>query len=240
MNQSKSNRQDRKKRNQIRNKTQRMYFGPSYGIKTQTNVRATLQTTANLTTTLGTNGFLQSFTWNLFQGGSQLQDNYRYFEVTGWRLDVTLPSVPATTDSFFQAAVGMLPINFLVDGTNYTAPVDVRNVLGLPGSVNLKEGQKNIGKWFPAACKQVYPTRVFSSGGSSAAATLFAYFNDVGVNETAAIVEIYCDAVFYGMQYQNPSVNAWKFGPEHVNSCEEIDDRLSVATSNKPKSKTRK
>jgi len=189
-------------------------------------MKTTMQAYFQFTTLTGTNGFNQALNWPLFQGGSQLQDVYRYFEVTGWKVDVTLPTVVATTDSFYSGAVGFLPANFLIDGINTLVPTDPRDVLMLPGAVNVKDGLSNTGRWFPPPCKQVYPTSILLSGRTQLSGNLVGYFNDIGVNETPAVVEVYCDVVFYGIQLQNPSINYIKISAPD-DSCEEIDDRIS-------------
>jgi hypothetical protein len=213
---------------------------PSYGQKVQTAARDTLNTYVQMNSTLGANGFNYQVNWPSLQGGSQQADKYRYFEVTGWRIDVTLPSVTATLDSFYNGSAAILPVNYVIDNFTTTVPTDSRQVLQLPGAVNVKEGVSNTGKWFPPPCKQVYPTMIFASGGLRPAFALVGYLNDIGLNETALVVEVYCDVIFYGQQLELSSITVLKFGlnSESADSdTEEITSlsKVSVPVQGKPK-----
>lgn len=215
------------------------YASPSFGMKYQSKIRTTLTAYVQLNTLTGTNGFNQTVNWPAFQGGAQLQDIYRYFEVTGWRVDCTLPTVSATTDSFYSGAAGLLPCNYLIEGINILVPTDQRDVLLLPGSVNIKQGQANKGRWIPSPFKQVFPTSSFVSGGTRLATNLIGYFNDIGVNETPAVIEIYCDIIAYGIQLQIPSITYVQLDPPRIESCEEIEEVKSTRSVSVVKKKPR-
>lgn len=167
----------------------------------------TLATTYTLTSgVLGTNGSVTTFNWNFLKDTVGLSHIYRYFEVVGFKLEVTLATTTAATDSFNELAVGFLPINYITEGVISTSatPGDSRSVLVLPGSVNAQPGASNKGRWFANEFKQQFSTAdAFSTTLNRAMGSLIWYADDVGISETVGFINLFVNCRFYGREFYN-------------------------------------
>jgi len=149
---------------------------------------------------IGTDGYISTIAWNSFSELANLVELYQYFEITGYKLDVSLSPSVAT---FYQGAAAYRPINYLAGEVGSSAaPTNAYPIMELPGAVWLQAGTQNKGKWCPSTCKQVYSTRAAISGANSAGNLIF-YVNNVGVIESVGGYDLKLNLKFYSKQYSS-------------------------------------
>jgi hypothetical protein len=239
MNRTKNNRKNKTRGQRGRGAPLMKFANPRFGQLDEYSTYETLPAEVQLFTTTGTNGFNVSVNWQAFQDGFNLSLQYRYFEVLGWRIDATIPSVSATTDSFFDGSVCFYPANYTIDGIPTVVPTDSRSVLRQQGAVNLKISEKNTGRWFAPTTKQVYSTDSFTR--SNLAGSVLAYFDDVGTLEYPLSLIVSCNVKLYGQKYtsaQATSVLKAYPSQEGVRPTKEDEDEvISVRSTSKSKRK---
>lgn len=152
----------------------------------------------------GLNGILVDIFHGSFAGFQRLANIYKYFEITGLKLDFTLATTTAATDSFNGGSVAYVPINYVLGENPGTGPGStpgsIAQVQDLAGAINVQSGASNRGKWFPTLSKQFYSCSAVISNNTRAG-QIVAYFDDIGPSETVGDVVISMNVRFSCRQY---------------------------------------
>lgn len=149
----------------------------------------------------GLNGGFQTINWLFFNDGAPLANVYKYFEIVGCRIKVSMASTTAVSDSFIDASVAYFPINYTKEGFISTAPSFESNVTELPGSVWVQYGAKNYGQWFYPQIKEQFSCSDAFGTSNRAAGSLVWYVNDAGVSELFGVVDIEVNVRFSQREY---------------------------------------
>jgi len=149
----------------------------------------------------GLNGIIYNISYNLFSDISEYVGVYKYFEITGYKLDFTNATTEAATDSFIFGEIGLRQLNYVIGETvTATTPSTPQAVADLPGAINVQPGANNRGRWVTTQSKQVYCVRDAVTSARPVF-DLIAYFQDVGISETVGAVLITLNVKFYGKEY---------------------------------------
>jgi len=183
------------------NNVERMYIAPLLKKVDNSSTIVTLAIDAPLQGgAIGLNGQLVPFNFAQFGDSETIPTMYKYFEILGYRLSFSLAQTVAALDSFNGATIAFYPVNNLLDSTFSAAPSSPIQVDKLEGSIFVQSTYKNVGKWFPNICKQVYPTTALS--GSVLAGYIIAYIDDIGtLNEIVGQVKVEMNIKAYGRRY---------------------------------------
>jgi hypothetical protein len=147
------------------------------------------------------NGGVTPINWVAFNDAAPLNSLYKYFEIVGCRIRVSLASTVAATDSFLAGAVAFYPINYFVEGFPSTAPTQLTSVNELPGSVFIQYGANNYGRWFNPNIKHQFSCSDAFGPSNRAAGSIIWFVDDLGISETAAIVDIELNLRFTQREY---------------------------------------
>lgn len=149
---------------------------------------------------VGTNGLLIPVTFSTFGDSEVFPTLWKYFEIEGYRLSFNLATTTNARNSFNAATIAWYPVNNLIDATFSTVPATAEQVDKLEGSIFVQSDYKNVGKWFPNRCKQVYPSTAMTGGVT--AGYLIAYVDDIGVlNEEIGHAKIEMNVRAYARRY---------------------------------------
>ena len=149
-----------------------------------------------------TNGGIQTVSWTAFNDAAPLAQIYKYFEIVGCRVRVSMASTAAAVDSFQDAVVAWYPLNYTKDPTPSSVPTVESCVTELPGSVYVQYGAKNYGKWFyPYIKEQFSVIDSFSTANNRVCGVLIWYVNDAGISETFGIADIEMNVRFHERLY---------------------------------------
>jgi len=147
------------------------------------------------------NGSATPVNWTGFNDAAPLNSLYKYFEIVGCRIRVSLASTTAATDSFVAGAVAWYPINYFVEGFPTTAPTTLASVNELPGSVWIQYGANNFGRWFNPGIKHQFSCSDAFGPSLRSAGSLIWYVDDLGISETAGVCDIEMNLRFSQREY---------------------------------------
>ncbi len=149
----------------------------------------------------GTNGINVALNYSNFTDIGEMLGVYSYFEILGYKIDFSLGTTAAITDSFYSLALGLKTANYVIgEVVSSTVPTSGQYVMELPGSIWIQQGSKNFGKWCMPNCKQVFSVRDAYSNARSFG-NLVAYANDAGVSELLGQAIVTLNVRFYGKDY---------------------------------------
>ena len=183
---------------------------------------------------LGINGQYFNFNWGDYRDTLAMAKLFRYFDVLSHKVEFSLASTAAATDSFNGGSIAFLPINYHVEGAYAVVPDGKRAVQELPGAVNIQYGANNKGQWYANPYKQTFSTGdAFPT--AHLAGSIVAYFSDIGPAETIGSVTVYTNIMLWSREYNptNPTMAEHFSGNSRPKlDYAEVDDSVTIVTKN--------